>query len=450
MVTILDPSSVDLQVASPAILVPADLGLKTAPIRFSVPSPEIHTEADGIAKMTFVVPNPTIVTSDHRITPAVVTFIVPEPTVASSHFTLAPCVMRLRPIVPHRGKASRFSSLTYAPPVIFRALDIAPLNDDQGLTAGIYFSAVVSRNAEFRGAVIYESRDAGSTYELIGQMTEESIVGTLQTALASTVYGVWDRVTAIDVRLTKGTLASTTADKMVNGANWCLLGTEIIGFVNAVLIGEHTYRLSELIRGMRDTSSSTSKHFVEEDFILLLDDEGHMRVKYLDLRGAVESNKSRLYKLVSPGATLASVNAEGVHLGPRNITPFAPGNIRVHAVPLASGANVDDRWLRWRRRTRARVRTFNVGPVPMLDETESYVFSILDHKLGDTFLLKVNSRNIDDTNDMTSAFYDTIATGGEPDAPAGGPNFVITGKQMGAGGTSSNETESSELSPLES
>jgi hypothetical protein len=428
MVATIDPvPDITFSVPTPVTSNAATVKLKYQPIWFNVPQPEVHTSEDGIAKLTFVVPEPTMATSYHTPQPAVMTFSVPSPAITTSHFTLAPCVMSLRPKVPAIAKHNRQPSLRRSPVLNIQVMDIPPLRDEDAVTPGMYFSATAGFGGDFRGGVVYESRDDGVTFERMGAITEEAVVGELDIlGLPETVYGIWDRTTWIGVRLTTGELASSTPDKVANGANWCLLGGEIIGFVNATLIGTRKYRLENLIRGMRDTHDFMDQHVVGEEFTLLLDEEGRSRVSFFPLRGAIEGRKTRQYKIVSPGSAIGSAVAEEVTIGPRNVTPFSPGNVTTR---LGDGSSESVKF-RWRRRTRARVRTPHFAPVPMMDDTEAYQITITDFRRQTEVQLTANRRTVANNEEVLEAEYDPGT--GDPPMPEGEPDFEYELRQVGA------------------
>ncbi len=430
------PLSLDLTAASPSIGVPYTPPIDTAAIYFSVTSPEVHTENDGIAKMTFQVATPTMLRSDYEAASTQMTFSVATPSTSTDYYTLPAVPMTLRVVTPSISTVQKTNQqIEYTPALEGHVLDIPPLRDEHAVTAGLYFAATAFRSGRFKGAVVYESRD-GTTFEPIEQLNQESVVGRLTADFGPTRFGVWDRVSTFDIELDGDhELASTTETKVAEGANWALLGAEIIGFSTATLISSHTYRLSGLIRGMRDTSTAMT-HLADERFVLLTDENGTMRVKFCQLEGQLAVGKSRSYKLVSAGATTASADTISKTLALKNVSPFTPGNVRIDAY---DGITADAKVFRWRRRTRARVSAIKAGPVPMMDETESYELQIQDNRRGDS-LLRRNNRNISDTNEMLTLTYNPATS--PAGVPADQPQAL---KQVGAIANSDTNTNNAKV-----
>jgi len=124
--------------------------------------------------------------------------------------------------------------------------------------------------AGWPGCAIYISIDGGITYSQYATATKESTWGKVAIATPTiSNYFVWDEATTIDVILKSGTLSSKPASDVYNLTNWCLIGSEIIGFKTATLTAPNTYTLSGLLRGRRGSEYHIDKHVVDEVFILL-------------------------------------------------------------------------------------------------------------------------------------------------------------------------------------
>jgi hypothetical protein len=171
----------------------------------------------------------------------------------------------------------------------------------------------------------------------------------------------------LDVTVNQGVLESKTDLEVLNGANRAVVGGEIIGFVNAVLIGTNQYRLSRLIRGQRDTRDDVGTHAANERFIRL-DDNG-LNIVQIE---AAQVNVAKLHKSVATDGAVADV-LTSTTLTPtgRNLRQFAPCRLR-HTGTAATTVNVS-----WTRRSRAITRLFG-NSFPINHTDESYVLKFYD------------------------------------------------------------------------
>jgi len=112
-------------------------------------------------------------------------------------------------------------------------------------------------DANFGGADVMISVDGGSTYNQFGSVNGAAEIGTL-TAGFATGSG-WDTANTISVNLTAsgGVLTSTTMGNAQSGAaNLILIGSELIAFETATLIGQNLYNLTGLQRGLFGTTAA--------------------------------------------------------------------------------------------------------------------------------------------------------------------------------------------------
>lgn len=65
----------------------------------------------------------------------------------------------------------------------------------------------------------------------------KAVLGWADTVLASGTPGLWDRTNTVDVTLVQGSLTSATEAEVLEGANMCAIGDEILQFATATLIG---------------------------------------------------------------------------------------------------------------------------------------------------------------------------------------------------------------------
>lgn len=214
-------------------------------------------------------------------------------------------------------------------------VDIPPLLDAHASQPGIYICAT-ARGEIFQGAQVWESRDSGANYELVGNLLNEWQVGTTQTVLESTVtYGettnggpFTDSVNTVEVlfdSLGPGWLPLnnwTDAD-IVRGRGWFLIGDEIVGVKSVELQGSGNYLLKDLVRGLRGTFHSCDAAKATGLRVVRLDQfmAGNLWRQFDD--GVAQSlPTTRTYKIVPSSATLADVAAQTVTVQCWNSRPL--------------------------------------------------------------------------------------------------------------------------------
>lgn len=188
------------------------------------------------------------------------------------------------------------------------AFFIDPTNlDDQDTGVRIYAAVHGFGRAGWPGAVIYMSEDNGLNYSQVASTTSESTIGLVETAVASHSYHTWDNDTQITVKLNSGSLLSMSEIAVLNGQNWAQIGQELIGFCNAELIGEKTYRLSKLLRGRQGTEQYIGTHQANELFCLIDD---LVKLEFPDSdRGSIKK-----FKVVTIGSSIDKAEAKSVQI----------------------------------------------------------------------------------------------------------------------------------------
>lgn len=194
------------------------------------------------------------------------------------------------------------SKLSSVGPTNMRFLDLPPLTDSIN-QSGFYFAAEGYGSNRWNGCNIYKSSDNGLTYSNYQSVNKKSNIGyTLNALNAWSDQDIIDSVNYVEVYSDKE-LSSISQDTMLSSktVNMALIGSEIIQYQNAELIDVNTYRLSNLRRCLKQTSSTS--HAINEDFIQL---DFNVQLFSQDLS---ENNVSKLYNIVSFGKTLSdSIN----------------------------------------------------------------------------------------------------------------------------------------------
>ena len=257
----------------------------------------------------------------------------------------------------------------YTPPAVQLVLaDLPPLTSDEIDRVGRYFGiAAIDTEAQWRGASLFQSRDGGTSYSLDDTISNEGIIGQAETVLANgNLHGV-DRLNSIDITLFNGTLASCTERQFLEGENTALLGGEIIAFKTVTSLSPNRYRLSYLLRGLKNTESSTTTHAVGESFMLLR--PGTTKFKQASL---TDLGASRYFKGVASGDSINAVAAVLSTLTAETLKPYSPCHVK------GSRDASNNLTLTWVRRTRIPVRLFAQATTPVGELTESYSIDVLD------------------------------------------------------------------------
>ena len=186
---------------------------------------------------------------------------------------------------------------------------IDPTNlNDQDKSVRIYAAVHGFGAQSWTGAAIYMSEDNGQSYEQIGSSNREATLGIVESPVPNADYHVWDLSTQIVVKLKTGTLLPKSEIAVLNGDNFAQIGQELIGFCNADLIGDKTYRLSKLLRGRQGTESFVGTHKSNELFALV--DAGLIRI---DLDDA-DRGTTKKFKVVTIGSSLDVTDEEDVQI----------------------------------------------------------------------------------------------------------------------------------------
>lgn len=254
-------------------------------------------------------------------------------------------------------------------PLLWYILDIPAITSNHLQVLGFYVAAAFTQSATaWRGAQGFKSSD-GTNYEEAWVHTRESSIGVTETALedlsASPLW--WDNVNTVDVFMHEGTLASATEAEVLNGANRALVGDEIIGFKTATLISTRRYRLSGLLRGLRDTQEKIAGHVIGERFILL--SLGQLAF-YTGLEQS-DIGAERYYRDVPSGADASTSPVQTATPMAATFRHFTP----CHLTAVKDTAD-NDCLISWVRRSRAITAPFAVGAAPLLDSVETYIVEI--------------------------------------------------------------------------
>lgn len=241
-----------------------------------------------------------------------------------------------------------------------------PAFPGDGETQSMMRIAACGKSAGWTGAAIYRSDDGAANYTRLVDTTNASVIGTTSTILAGGPTNVFDDANTLTVLLLGSTpLQSVSELAVLNGANAALVGSEIIQFKNASLIGENTYQLSGLLRGRLGTEWATSTHAAGERFVLL--DSTLAKVA-----SNTVINLARSYKAVTYGGTLSATSAQNATYTGVALKPYSP----VQITGARDGSN--NLSIAWIRRTRLSGEWRDGADVPLAESTEAYEIDIMN------------------------------------------------------------------------
>jgi hypothetical protein len=246
---------------------------------------------------------------------------------------------------PYFGPVIPSEDAVYDPQELYEIPDLSPYIIDCGpLRIGdeqqylVYTGQSIETGNEFLGATIYKALSASSTYTPLRATTLQSTSGNITTTLGEFIGYGWDRTNSFQVHLNFGNLISRDETEVLQGANWAIVGDEVIGFSTATLVGTDTYQLSNLIRARRGTVSVD--HSIDERFVLLYIPEIETMA-----RSSADYNVTRYFKWVPSAEDESNVTPITDFYQARTLREFAP-------VYFTGVKNANDWNFAWKRVTR--------------------------------------------------------------------------------------------------
>lgn len=275
------------------------------------------------------------------------------------------------------------------------------------------FAAACGGGRQWRGALLLKEEGAGD-YAVLGRTAGRAVIGTLLSALPPGTPHLFDMAHEIDVLLddNDAQLAPAGDSALLNGANACMVGEELMQFGTARQIAPGVWRLGRLLRGRRGSEARREGHAAGDGFLLL------ERGSLFPVTGAG----------LAPGARIG-VAAQGVGdvelpvarrtLDGRAILPLAP-------VHLAAVGSVGTGFaLSWVRRSRLGWAWVDGVDAPLGEEREAYLVSV---HAGALLLRSAEVAVPGWSYDPTAVAADSAA------AAAAGTPLTISVRQLGMAG----------------
>lgn len=257
--------------------------------------------------------------------------------------------------------------INYPGTTTFYMID-CPALDDTFNRSGIYCAAA-GYTSSWHGAQLYRSLDAGQTFVTFDSVTETSIVGSTDSALGDHTEGNvidWDNSLTVTLLDDSAALSSCTELQLLNGANACMIGDEIVKFMTVTDDGSSKWTLSGLLRGRRGTNWAISTHEKVERFILF--DSGKTIFSNLPLSDLANS---RTYGAISYGMDVNTGTRRVITTELRTLKPYSPA---AFTFTVDGSKNID---LAWIRRTRIGGAWNDYVDVPLSENSEEYEVDVI-------------------------------------------------------------------------
>jgi hypothetical protein len=177
----------------------------------------------------------------------------------------------IRPIAPSAGSGDPVRQ----PDLIQGATSLAivelPGDGTSALTAPVAMVAAGGTSPGWRRAALFRYDLTLEAAEPIGGTAARAVLGRAQAGLAAAAPWRLDLLNTVEVVLddVSNALTSAAEDQLINGANLCQIGEELLQFGHAEWLSPGRYRLSRLVRGRYGTEWASTEHEALERFVLL-------------------------------------------------------------------------------------------------------------------------------------------------------------------------------------
>ncbi len=265
------------------------------------------------------------------------------------------------------------------PALVYWIADFPAIVDESTDDVVILWGARTADPARnFNGASLHFSA-SGTTFERVSSIARRGLWGyTLNGPRGEPASETEiDQTSTIVVMSPDYAPTSCTEDEFLNGErNVAAIrtpnGWEIISFRDAVAVGASTYRLSYLLRGLRGTEGSISRHIPSgAELVFLRADPSAFGA----WNAGVEAIGSRFIAVVPNGGTVQSSPSRSFSITGESIRPFAVSNMEASRVHVA--VDTEDVVIEWNRRTKRIIDPFGSDNAFATDELpEQYLVQI--------------------------------------------------------------------------
>ena len=218
---------------------------------------------------------------------------------------------------------------------------------------------------------IWRSRD-GAGFALTDTIGAPALIGRTLSVLPAGPVWRWDDVSSLTVRLSGGALTSIGRTAALDGGNLLAVvgpdgAAEILSAARAELVGDATYRLSDLLRGLGGTEAEARRPVPAGATCVVLDGA------VLPLAASPEEiGRPTIFRIAPAGRDHSDPLAVERIVTPTSLAlrPLAP--VRLAAMRRPEGVRIG-----WIRRTRRDGDNWNLVEIPLAEEREAYEVDIL-------------------------------------------------------------------------
>lgn len=258
----------------------------------------------------------------------------------------------------------------YLPPPVSLFLWDGPAIRETDINTPVYYWAMAATDSAdtWAGGSLWAAHD-DATFGLVGPTSIEGTVGKALSALGvgGAAADVWDEENSVDIELYNGSISDVTREECLNGSNRAFLGGELIGFTGAEDLGGNTFRLTGLLRGLRDTL--LTGHAIDEGVLVLSPTTAVKAGSYT----SAQIGTTDYFRAAAVGDDVLGLTSQAVTYAGGSVRCFSPAQLN------AERDFVTNDWtLSWFRRTRAWTRLFQETPEPLEEATEVYSVDIMD------------------------------------------------------------------------
>ena len=232
---------------------------------------------------------------------------------------------------------------------------------------------VAATGRPWPGSIALYGAPQDSDYTLLDTVGEAAIVGVTETALGAGPVGIWDRQSALEVKLVSGALSSATSEALLSGANTLAIGAggvdgwEIVQFRNAVPLGGQSFALSGLLRGQFGTWADMLANRAAGAKVVILNGTPAQINLPSASRGTARHFRygPAAQPMTDPSYRYQAHVFSGIGLRPYPVVHLRAGR---------SGGGAD---ITWTRCTRIDGDIWTDGDVPLGEDTEGYIVRII-------------------------------------------------------------------------
>jgi hypothetical protein len=222
------------------------------------------------------------------------------------------------------------------------------------------------------GAVTIWRSGNGASFNPYRIINLSAVIGRTKTMLPPGPVWRWDPNAVLDVEISLGAISSLDDEAALAGGNlFAVKGTngrwEILAAARAEMIGERTYRLSRLLRGLAGTEPEAGRVVPDGALVVRLDEAVFPLTT--DLADLGQSWRYRIGPSGRDHADPAMVELTAT-VGREALKPLSPVQVTLHR-------ETDGVRIAWIRRTRRNGDGWEAVDVPLAEESERYEIDIL-------------------------------------------------------------------------